>query len=78
MMHAASRRLTDPDGHLERRDRESRIDRSADRATNHAARSGIEDRCQIDEADRDAIVSQLGDPELQRHVAVEIGEDRIT
>jgi len=80
MTHAASRRLTDHDGRLQRRDRESHIDRSADRITNHAARSGLGDRCQIDGADRHRDVCHVSDPELvgsiQRHVVDEIGEDR--
>jgi hypothetical protein len=77
MMHAASRRLTDRDGHLQRRDGEPHIDRSVDRVTNFAARSGIVDRRQMDEPHRDRRVGHTSDPELvgsiQRHVADEIG-----
>jgi hypothetical protein len=69
MMHAASRRLTNPDGRVQRCDGESRIDRSADCVTDHAARSGIEDRCQFGEADRDRDVRQVGHPASLAHPA---------
>jgi hypothetical protein len=50
------------------------FNRSADCITDHPARPGIEDRCQIDEANCDRDVGQIGDPELvrtiNRHVVI--------
>ena len=57
------------------------IDRAADRVANDAARPGIKDCCQIDEARRDGDVSDIRHPELVRAiddlVPGEVREDRV-
>ena len=80
MMDAALGRLPAGDGRSERREREPRIDAPADGVADHAARPGIENGCQIDEADRDGDVGDVGDPELvgagRHYVLGQVREDR--
>ena len=68
MMDAALGRLSALDCRPERRQRQAGVDASADGIADHAARPGIQDGCQIDEAggDGDGDVSDVGDPELVR------------
>ena len=66
--------------HSERRQRQTSIDAPAYAIADHAARPGIENGRQIDEAGRNGDVSDVGDPELVRahrqHVLGQVGEDR--
>ena len=63
VVHAAQRRSTSTEGGLEGRQRQSGVDRTADRIADHPARPGIEDGGEIDEAGRDRDVGEVGDPE---------------
>ena len=80
MVDAARRGPPRSNGRFERRYGETRIDRSADRIAHDPARPGIEDDRDIDEADSDRDVGDVGDPELVRPVSRDVlgkvGEDR--
>src|SRR5512137_3146679 len=73
--------LIHPTGYTPRARSARRIDRAADRVANDAARPGIQDCCQIDEARRDGDVSDIRHPELVRAidnlVPGEVREDRV-
>jgi hypothetical protein len=64
VMNAALRRLPYAQSRLQRRNGNAGIDRAADRVANDAARPGIKECCQIDEARRDGDVSDIRHPEL--------------
>jgi hypothetical protein len=80
MVDAALGRHAAFDCRPERRQRQAGIDTSADGIADHAARPGIENGRQIDEAGRDGDVGDVGDPELvgscQHNVFRQVGEDR--
>src|SRR4051812_41388015 len=69
------------DGSLQRRDRDPRLHRPADRIADHLARPGVEDGREIDEARADGDLGEIGNPEPVRPVRHEalgqIGEDRL-
>ena len=73
-------RLPAGDGRSEGRERQASVDAPADGVADHAPRPGIENGCQIDEADRDRDVGDVGDPELvgarRHHVLGQVREDR--
>ena len=74
------RRLPCSESRLQRRNGNAGIDRTADRVANYAARPGIKDSRQIDEARRNRDVGNIRDPELVRAiddpVAGKVREDR--
>ena len=72
MVDAARRGPPRSNGRFERRYGETRIDRSADRIAHDPARPGIEDDRDIDEADSDRDVGDVGDPELVRPVSRDV------
>ena len=80
MMDAALGRLPALDGRPERRQRQAGVDAAADGVADDAARPGVEDGRQIDEAGRDGDVGDVGDPELVRarrhYVLGQVREDR--
>src|SRR6201987_1077870 len=80
VVNAAFRWLPCSDSRLQCRNGKTGIDRAADRIANDAARPGIEDGRQIDEARRNGDVGNIRDPELVRAiddpVAGEVWEDR--
>ena len=81
VVNAAFRWPPCSDSRLQRCSRKAGIDRAADRIANNAARPGIQDGRQIDEARRNGDVGNIRDPELVRAiddpVAGEVREDRI-
>jgi hypothetical protein len=80
VVNAAFRRLPCSESRLQRRNGNAGIDRTADCVANDAARPGIKDCRQIDEARRNCDVGNIRDPELVRAiddpVAGEVLEDR--
>ena len=80
MMDAAGRRLPAHDRRSERGQRQAGIDAAADAIADHAARPSIENGRQIDEADGDGDIGDVGDPELVwtgRHsILGQVREDR--
>jgi len=64
VVNAPLRRIAFADRRLKRRDRQTRINRAADRIAHHAARPRIEDHGQVHEARLDRNVGYVGDPEL--------------
>ncbi len=64
MMDAAGRRLTSVNRLPQRCQRQPRVDAPRNRVANHPARPGVEDHCDIDEADRDRHLGQVSDPQL--------------
>ena len=79
VVNAAFRWPPYSDSRLQRRNGKTSIDRAADRIANDAARPGIKDYRQIDEARRNADVGDIRDPELiwaiDDPVAGEVRED---
>ena len=79
VVNAAFRRLPCLQSCVQSRNGKAGIDRTADRIANDAARPGIEDCRQIDEARRNGDVGNIRDPELVRAiddpVAGEVRED---
>ena len=69
VVDASGWRVTKFDCRRERRERQPRIDPSAERVADDAPRPCIHDRSQIDEAAEDRHVGQIGDPELVRAIA---------
>ena len=80
VVNAALRRIAIVDRRLKRRDRQTRINRAADRIAHHPARPRIEDHGQVHKARLDRDVGYVRDPELigtiDLLVASEIGENR--
>ena len=66
VVNAAFRWPPCTDSRLQRCSRKAGIDRAADRIANNAARPGIQDGRQIDEARRNGDVGNIRDPELVR------------
>ena len=81
MMPAARRRLSLLDCGFQGRHRQSGVDRATDRTADDAARPGVEDHGDVDEADRDRDIGDVGDPQLvgsvDNDVCGPIGEDRL-
>ena len=64
MMDAPARWLSGLDRASQRRQGKPRIDLSTEGLATHPARPGVQSHCQVDEADRDANVRDIADPEL--------------
>ena len=79
VMDAPLRRLASGSRRSECGQSEPRVDVPANRIADDAPRPGIDNGRQIDEADRDGDVSDVGDPELVRscrqNVFSQVGED---
>ena len=80
-MNAAGRRPAVLDCGVQSRERQPGIDRSADGVADNATRPGVENHGDIDEANRDSDVSDVGDPEpigaVDDPVLRQIAEDRM-
>src|SRR4030081_1412303 len=80
VVNAALRRIAIVNRRLKRRDRQTRINRAADRIAHHPARPRIEDHGQIHKARLDRDLGYVRDPELigtiDLLVASEIGKNR--
>ena len=71
MVDAAGRRLARGDRGLEGGQGQPGIDAPADGIADDAARPGIEDGCQVDEAAGDGDVGDVSDPELVRRAELD-------
>ncbi len=80
MVDASWRWFARGDCGLQRSQRQTRIDTPADGVAHHAARPGIEDRRQVDEAAGNRDVGDIGDPQLigagQADMLGKVCEDR--
>ena len=80
MVDAPVGRLPGRDGGSERRKCQASIDTPADGVADDAARPGVEDGSEVDEAHRNGDVGDVGNPQLIRtrrhHVLGQVGEDR--
>jgi hypothetical protein len=81
MVDAAGRRLTALDGDIERGERQSDVDRAADRVADRPAGPGVEDHRDIGKTVSDSDIGYVRDPELigpfDRQVFGSIGIDRL-
>src|SRR5512132_3194329 len=81
MMNASLRRLTHADGDLERGERQSGVDRFTNGIADDTPRPGVEDHRQIDEADGDGDIGDVGHPQpvrsVDHHVLRQVGKDRL-
>jgi hypothetical protein len=78
MEHAAGKRLAQRHRPFERGDGMASVEAAADRVADDAARPGVENDGEVDEAGGDGDVGQVGHPELVRTVNFEVtGDERI-